>query len=155
MTRNYASFADFCMLNSGGQPWALDMQRRSGNPALFAYVVSGVAELLTGYPVIQENFRRSADGVMIAEAGDAKEFAPPAMVMMALRFAKGRLLQDGQWRSDLLQVVESACPEIANSRQGSIIESGASGHWAMTLSAGKWIPVIDRSMEMGVDYARV
>ncbi len=153
--RNYASFADFCMLSSGGQPWALDMQRRSGNPALFTYVVNGVAQLLTGHPVIQENFRRTADGLMIAEAGNITEFASPAMVMMALRFAKGRLLQDGQWRNDLLQVVEQGCPEIAFSSPGSLIESGAAGHWASALSAGQWIPSVEQGVEMGVDYARV
>lgn len=155
MIRNYASFADFCMLSSGGQPWALDMQRRSGNPALFTYVVNGVAQLLTGHAVIQENFRRSADGVMIAESGDLGEFAAPAMVMMALRFAKGRLLQDGQWRSDLLQVVERSCPEISNSGQGALLNSDAAGHWAIALSSGQWIPAVDRTMEMGVDYARI
>lgn len=155
MTRNYASFADFCMLNSGGQPWALDMQRRSGNPALFTYVVNGVAQLLTGHAVIQENFRRTADGIMIAETGNLNEFAAPAMVMMALRFAKGRLLHEGQWRDDLLQIVERSCPEISNSNQGAIIDSGAAGHWALTLSSGQWIPAVERSMEMEVDYARV
>lgn len=155
MNRTYASFADFCMLSSGGQPWALDMRSRSGNPALFTYVVNGVAHLLSGHSAIQERFRRTADGVMVADSANAAEFAPTSMVMLALRFAKGRLLHEGVWRNDLQQVIESSCPELQFSKVGETIEASAAGHWALSLSSGLWIPSVERAQEMGVDYARI
>lgn len=155
MNRNYANFADFCMLTSGGQPWSLDMQRRSGNPALFAYVVNGVARLLTGQSAISERFRRAPDGVMIAEDEPHTELSSPAMVLLAMRFAKSRLLLDGQWRPDMLAVIEKSCPELSLAARGAVIEPTAAGHWALQLAAGSWIPSVDRGIGMEVDFARV
>jgi hypothetical protein len=146
MTRNYSSFADICMLMSGGQPWALDMQRRSGNPVLMAYMVNSLTALLIGKPAIPEQFLRAKNGLLIGSAQPVADLAPAPMVYLALRYAKSKLTKDGNWLPDIDKAVEAACPEIGMANEGDVIADAAAGHWSMQLAKGDWFREFDATM---------
>jgi hypothetical protein len=159
MSRNYAGFADLCMMTSGGQPWALDMRQRTGNPALLAYLVNSTCALLVEGVAITENFQRTPQGLMVAQAGGSgSAMAPAALVLLALRFIKGKMIEDGVWRPGISQQIISTCPELAHAQAGEVIAPSAAAHWVTPLVKGEWLVTPDMAPApapgVEVDYVR-
>lgn len=148
MERNFASFGDLCMMTSGGQPWALDMRQRNGNPALLGYLVNSVCHLLVDAGAFTDSFQRTAQGIaVVRNEGRLQTLAPAPLVMLALRLAKSRLIVGGQWRGDALEAVLNSCPEITRAEPGDSISPDAAGYWAGSLIKGQWMPKPERAPE--------
>lgn len=156
MERNYSNFADLCMMTSGGQPWALDMRARSGNSVLLAYLVNSTCQLLVEANAISDGFQKSDKGLTVVP-GDTRDaaLAPPALVLLALRYAKSKLVDNGTWRHDAVEAVMKACPEVAFAEPGQVIFPDAAGHWAINLLNGDWLrsPAAQRDLAPEAGYA--
>lgn len=156
MDRKYSTFADLCMMTSAGQPWALDMRMRSGNPALLAYLVNSVCNLLVESNAISDGFKRVDNGLTIVQGdGPTQQLAPSPLVLLALRYAKSKLIDGGQWRTDANQLVMDCCPEVAKAEVGQMIEPEAAAHWAMPLMNDAWLKSaqVDRDVAPESAYA--
>ncbi|OWJ92893.1 hypothetical protein B6S59_18210 [Pseudomonas sp. A46] len=156
MDRKYSSFADLCMMTSAGQPWALDMRTRSGNPALLAYLVNSICNLLVESNAISDGFKRVDQGLTVVQGdGAAQPLAPAPLVLLALRYAKSKLIVGGQWRTDAREVVMACCPEVAKAEVGQMIEPEAAAHWAMPLMSDTWLKSaqVDREVAPEAAYA--
>jgi hypothetical protein len=156
MSRNYSSFADLCMMTSGGQPWALDMRQRNGNPALLGYLVNSTCNLLIEGNAFNDGFQRTPQGLMVMSgAAHSAPMAPAALVLLALRYIKGKMIEDGMWRPNISAAVIASCPELAQAQPGDAIEPTAAAHWSMPLISGKWLEPgrTPRTLQPEADYA--
>lgn len=156
MERNYSNFADLCMMTSGGQPWALDMRVRSGNSVLLAYLVNSTCQLLVEANAISDGFQRSDKGLTVVPSAEgATAMAPPALVLLALRYAKSKMVDNGVWRADATEAVLKACPEVAFAEPGQMIPADSAAHWAVNLLNGDWLhsPAAQRDLAPEAGYA--
>jgi len=153
--KSYSEFGDLCATVSPSSAWVHEMNRRSGEPALFAYLVDTACQLAVGRKALAVRFERTSDGVAVLPVSSSE--SPPAtesLVLLMLRYFENRLTILGQWRPNMIDIVVQSCPEISNTSIGQEVDQSLSGLWSLPMMGKRWMPSQERitGLERGVDH---
>lgn len=153
--KKYSDFGDLCATVSPSAAWVHDMSRRSGEPALFTYLVDTACLLATGRKALDVSFERSGDGLAIIPVAQSDlPSTSESLVLLMLRFFENRLTVNGNWRPDMVDIVVRSCPEISNAPIGQSVPQSLAGLWSLPMLGKRWMPAPERiaGLERGVDH---